>query len=452
MPLKMSKWEDPQLRQTWQKLFWRARTEEELLVTWQALPPLRTRDCEWLWEYSYPTPFYTLSYQRAIKWLDFIAKRRHEEKSLRPPPSLPGPPPSVHNILGAALAGVRFEEEEEDAEESPCGREQQETERELVTDNMNVDSPQLQLITITPQPLMFGLSTPAPPPTASTTPHLSAEDPIGDTLTTIFQHMTGQERIPQEGTDHTPLTSKGWYEFRPGDAHVWMDIPPSPPDPDNEEKRVPARYLKATIRDGTPILQGCQGRGNNIYSEILCTHPFHAAGTRFLSFDTTLEALEDPLDPRIERSLLFLGDLGVLADVYVLRTIPLRREGLLRRKEDVLTDLNIMGKRPQPAPLSSAAIDFHRLLERLISIQRLESKVNTLEMDVRHRLKAARALLRISPYLKMDKEGGEVPSSRLFLHLVSKRAKADLWIQANRGGPRRRVGVPGDMGAQRLRV
>jgi hypothetical protein len=79
-----------------------------------------------------------------------------------------------------------------------------------------------------------------------------------------------------------------------------------------------------------------------------------------------------------------------------------------------------MGKRPQPAPFSPAAIDFHRLLERLTSIQRLESEINTLEVNVRHRLKAARVLLRISPYLKMDKEGGEVPSSQLFLHLVGK--------------------------------
>jgi hypothetical protein len=99
----MSEWQDPQLYQTYRKLFRRASTEEELLVSREALPPLHTWDCEWLWEYSDPTPIYTLLYQRAIKWLDFVVRRRHEEKSLQPPPSLPGPPPSIHNVLGAVL-------------------------------------------------------------------------------------------------------------------------------------------------------------------------------------------------------------------------------------------------------------------------------------------------------------------------------------------------------------
>jgi hypothetical protein len=103
MPLEMSEWEDPQLYQVYRKLFRRASTEEELLVARQALPPLWTRDREWLWEYTYPIPIYTLSYCRAIKWLNFVVKRREEEKSLQAPPSVPGPPPSVHNILGAAL-------------------------------------------------------------------------------------------------------------------------------------------------------------------------------------------------------------------------------------------------------------------------------------------------------------------------------------------------------------
>jgi len=74
MPLEMSAGEDPQLYQAYRKLFRRASTEEELLVARQALPPLRTQDREWLWEYTYPTPFYTLSYQRHFKWLDFVVK------------------------------------------------------------------------------------------------------------------------------------------------------------------------------------------------------------------------------------------------------------------------------------------------------------------------------------------------------------------------------------------
>jgi hypothetical protein len=70
-----------------------------------------------------------------------------------------------------------------------------------------------------------------------------------------------------------------------------------------------------------------------------------------------------------------------------------------------------MGARPQPEPLSPAASDFQQLLEWLMRIQRLKSEVNTLEKEVRDRLKAARVLLRIAPFLKMDKEAGEIPST-----------------------------------------
>jgi hypothetical protein len=107
-----------------------------------------------------------------------------------------------------------------------------------------------------------------------------------------------------------------------------MNIPPLYPDDENNLS--PAKYLKATLKDGTPILEGCQGWGQNIFSELLCARPFHAAGNRFHHFDAPLTLLENPFNPRVERSLLFLGDLGVLADIYLLRSIPLRQEGLLR--------------------------------------------------------------------------------------------------------------------------
>jgi len=223
--------------------------------------------------------------------------------------------------------------------------------------------------------------------------------------------MAGPRLTSRGGPDHTPLTSEGWYEYILGDAHVWMDIPLLHPDPNDEVKLSPAKYLKASLHEGTPMLSGCQGQGQNIYTELLYARPFHAAGTRFHHFDASLEILKDPFNPRIERSLLFLGNLGVLADVYLLRSIPVRQEGLLRRKDDVTINLDIMGARPQPEPFSPAANDFQRLLGQLTSIQRLESKLNTLEREVSDRLKAARVLLQITPFLRMDKEVGEIPST-----------------------------------------
>ena len=61
-------------------------------------------------------------------------------------------------------------------------------------------------------------------------------------------------------------------------------------------------------------------------------------------------------------------------------------------------------------------------------------------------MRSARVLQQITPFLKMDKEPGEVPSTRLFPQLVGKRAKVDMWIRANRGGPRRRPGEPSEPG------
>jgi hypothetical protein len=313
---------------------------------------------------------------------------------------------------GGSAPRERLEEEEE--EDEPSSGREEEVEGVASNNNMNIDPPSPPF----PRLMLFGLSTPAPPPTTATTP-LSAEDPIGDALTTIYQTLAGP-RLAEHRSERTPLASEGWYEFIKQDAHVWMDTPPPHPTKDEEDELEPAKYLKAALIGGTPTLFGSQGQNQNIYSELLFAHPFHAAETCYQHFDHPLDVLKNPFDPRIERSLLFLGDLGVMGDIYMLRSIPLHREGLLRRKEDVLDDLDILGKRPQPEPLSLGAYDFQRLLEQLTTIQRLESQLVTLEREVTNHLQAARVLLQISPFLKMDRERGEVPSIRLFPQLVGK--------------------------------
>jgi hypothetical protein len=88
----------------YRKLLLRAETDEEFLVTRQALPHPRSANWEFLWEYSFPPLLYTNKFQRGNEWAAFCKRQREEEKeSLQAPPSLPGPPPSIHNILGAAL-------------------------------------------------------------------------------------------------------------------------------------------------------------------------------------------------------------------------------------------------------------------------------------------------------------------------------------------------------------
>jgi hypothetical protein len=189
---------------------------------------------------------------------------------------------------------------------------------------MNIDPPPPTIITI-PQSLLFGLSTPTLPPS----PHLSAEDPIGDALTTIFQAIAGPSRMGH-GLNNKPLTAERWYEYTKGDAHIWMDIPLGHLNPDAEVEQKPAKYLKAMLEGGTPTLLGCHGQDQEVYSELLYARPFHAAGSWYRRFEDSLNVLKNPFDTQIKRSLLFLGDLGVLGDVYQLRSIPLRREGLLR--------------------------------------------------------------------------------------------------------------------------
>jgi hypothetical protein len=232
----------------------------------------------------------------------------------------------------------------------------------VVTDNMNIDISPLSPFELTPQPLLFGLPTPAPPPTVSTTPCLSAEDPIGDALTTIWQAIAETRQSSHRGPDHTPLTREGWYKYICRDAHVWMDIPLLYANPD-DDKLSPAKYLKATLVAETLTLLGCQGQGQEIYSEQLVAYPFHAIATHYNHYNSSLEILENPFDARVERSLLFLGDPGILGDVYTLQSIPLHREGLLRRKEDVMMDLSVMGAQPQLEPFTPTAIDFQQLLE-----------------------------------------------------------------------------------------
>jgi hypothetical protein len=194
-------------------------------------------------------------------------------------------------------------------------------------------------------PSLF-LHSSAPPPTTNATPTLSAEDPIGDALMVVFcsiardvlSSSSSSSSLPQ---DHLP--GDGWYESILGSAHVSVDIPSPLSAPVNQEHsdNSPAKYLKAALLAGTPTLLGCQGRAHPIYSLHLTACPFHAPAPRYHD-PHPIEILENPFDMRVKRALLFLGDLGVMGDIYMLRSMPMRRQGLYRRKEDALQDLEAL--------------------------------------------------------------------------------------------------------------
>jgi hypothetical protein len=212
----------------------------------------------------------------------------------------------------------RAEEEEEGQGELPRCRTQEGL--PLSTIEMEVDDPSLFLHSSTP------------PPTANATPTLSAEDPIGDALEVVFRSIvrdtpsssSSLSLLPQ---DHLP--GDGWYESVPGSAHVSVNIPSPLSAPTNQRHsdNSPAKYLKAALLAGTPTLLGCQGRSHPVYSMHLTAQAFHAPAPCYHD-PRPIEILENPFDMRIERALLFLGDLGVMGDIYTLRTLPMRRQGL----------------------------------------------------------------------------------------------------------------------------
>jgi hypothetical protein len=259
--------------------------------------------------------------------------------------------PSIHpHSARSSTTPGRYEEEEEVQGELPRSRTQESL--PLSTIEMEVDDPSLFL----------HLST--PPPTATTTPSLSAEDPIGDTLKVVFNAIARD--IPSSSSSLSSSQNlhpgDGWYEFIPGSAHVSLDIPSPLSGPANQghSDNSPAKYLKATLLAGTPTLLGCQGRSHPVYSMHLIARPFHSPAPRYYD-PRPIEILEHPFDMRIERALLFLGDLGVMGDIYILRSLPMRCQGLYRRKEDALQDLESLQHRLQHHHLSQTDQDHEQL-------------------------------------------------------------------------------------------
>jgi hypothetical protein len=148
-----------------------------------------------------------------------VAQLRRETEEGREEPSSSSFTPRTPTIYpqhpGGRSSQERDEEKGEDKRESSGSRGQTE-EGLVVVDNMNIDSPPLSSFEFPLLPVRFGLPAPTPPPPPFPTPILSAEDPIGDALTTVFQALAGGQIVSRGGPDHTPLTSEGWYEYTLG--------------------------------------------------------------------------------------------------------------------------------------------------------------------------------------------------------------------------------------------
>jgi len=113
------------------------------------------------------------------------------------------------------------------------------------------------------------------------------------------------------------LKTDSWYKYKPEQhiSHVkfrWED-------PENPNY---AAYLKPEMQAGNPMLLGSMGPGQPVYGRNLNALPFHAAEPQgFTSY--TFNLFTNPLDPRIDRAVATLGDLGVTADIFQLRQLPM---------------------------------------------------------------------------------------------------------------------------------
>jgi len=113
------------------------------------------------------------------------------------------------------------------------------------------------------------------------------------------------------------LKTDGWYKYKP-EQHI-SHIKLQWEDPENPNY---AAYLKPEMQAGNPMILGAMGPGEPVYGRNLNALPYHAAEPRgFTSY--TFDVLTNPLDPRIDRAVATLGDLGITADIFRLCQLPL---------------------------------------------------------------------------------------------------------------------------------
>jgi hypothetical protein len=137
------------------------------------------------------------------------------------------------------------DEEEESKGESGSSRGQA-TERGFDV-SMDIDVSPLILPTTTPLPT-----------SQSATPHLSIDDPIRDALDIVMRATAESSQNSSPPEHYNPDPGEGWYEHIPESAHVWLDIPPLHTTNHGSSNLIPAKYLKAALVAGVPMLLGCQ--------------------------------------------------------------------------------------------------------------------------------------------------------------------------------------------------
>src|SRR5579863_6059249 len=178
-----------------------------------------------------------------------------------------------------------------------------------------------------------------PPPAT-----IGADDPVGDALGIVLHAVATADPLvsPSEPSSEPPRASHyreplpttpappgvdyyccnhyrdhpgpEWYPYRPEQHISWLIMP------DEEGRQVEAKYLSVRVVQGEPTIMGTMGYGQPVHSESLHALPFAAPAPAHFHIPS-FNILQNPFDPRTERALDGLGDLGVQAEVYRLRRV-----------------------------------------------------------------------------------------------------------------------------------
>jgi len=178
---------------------------------------------------------------------------------------------------------------------------------------------------------------------------------------------------------------------------------------------VEAKYLSVRVVQGEPTIMGTMGYGQPVHSESLHALPFAAPAPAHFHLPS-FNLLQNPFDPRTERALDGLGDLGVQAEVYRLRRVAHQRLEVLHRRVALQEETR-------------------QQCQRWEDLYALEESVDREEEAVKERLKAAQVFLRMDAHTTLDREPGEVPSTASYFQMTGRRAKHDSRAYPDSGRP-----------------
>ena len=232
---------------------------------------------------------------------------------------------------------------------------------------------------------------------------------------------------PEPTNEHyRELNTDCWYRFKP-DQHI-SAVKLQWADPD---RPVYATFLKPEVQAGNPMMLGSMGPGHPVYGENLHAKPYHAAEPKGFK-PQPFNMLANPLDPRVDRAIATLGDLGVTAEIFRLRQLPMKH----------LENARQVAYLEREAERIQREIGYHHLAKGQLEAE---------EASIRRRLTEARVFMRISDHLDYDREPGEVPSSITYPNITTRPARYNVNVRttgrpgrATRGnrGQRQRTTMP----------